>query len=234
MCTTACARGWTVADRLHEGAPPRGARQAALSRYSRRVRWMKVVLPVGALLLIGAIFLAGRSGEPPAGLLSAEEIATLSAGLRLESPRFAGRMETGEPFILRAAAAEPEGAAPDVIHLEAPDGEITLSDGRLLTARSETGVMRREAERLRLDGAVTIETSDGYRFESERLLLDLAERRARSPVPVRGTGPPGSIEAGRMRVLDGGKGASEARILFEGGVRVVFIPRESRPAAAGE
>ena len=204
-------------------------RQAALGRYSRRVRWMKIALPLGALVLVVAIFLAGRSSAPPSGLLTPEEIATLSAGLRLDNPRFAGRMESGEPFILRAVSAQPESAMPDVIRLAAPDGELTLEDGRLLTARADSGVMHRSAERLRLDGGVLIRSSDGYRFESERLVVHLGTRGAESPVPVRGTGPSGSIEAGRMRVVDGERGTGAARSCLEDGVRVVFIPQTARP-----
>ena len=206
--------------------------QAAIGRYSRRVRWMKVALPAGAALLVVAIFLAGRETGRQEGLLSPEEIAALSAGLRLERPRFAGRMAGGEPFVLRAAAAEPEGAMPDVIRLEAPDGELTLSDGRLVSARADRGLMRRAEERLELAGGVTITTSDGYRFASERLDLHMGERRAESPVAVRGDGPSGSIEAGRMRLLDGEEGAGAARLFFEDGVRVVFIPRSARTAGA--
>lgn len=211
--------------------PPRGGAanpQAAVRRYSRRVRWMKVALPVGALLLIGAIFLVGRGIEPPDALMSAEELARLSAGMKLERPRFAGRTEAGEPFVIRAVSAEPDGAMPNRIRLDRPDGELSLSDGRLLTGRSATGTMLRLEERLILDGAVTLETSDGYRFEADRLILNLGARRAKSIGPVQGSGPSGTIEAGSMRLDAGPEGGDATRIFFEDRVRVVFIPPEAR------
>lgn len=217
-------------ERLSTGESP----QAEVRRYSRRVRWAKVALPVGALLLIGAIFLVGRGLEPPDALLSAEELARLSAGMKLEQPRFAGRTEAGEPFVLRAVTAEPDGAMPNRILLDAPDGELTLADGRLVTGRSNTGTMLRLEERLILDGDVLLESSDGYRFETGRLIVNLGERRSKSIGPIRGSGPAGTIDAGSMRLVAGPEGENATRIFFEDGVRVLFIPAEARDKAAPE
>ncbi|GMG84896.1 hypothetical protein LNKW23_41120 [Paralimibaculum aggregatum] len=208
------------------------AQRAAVSRYSRRVRWMKIVLPVVALALIGTIFLAGRRLDQAQSLLSPEEIAALSAGLRLENPRIAGRTESGEPFILQALWAEPESAMPDRISLERPRGEVTLADGRLLTGRAATGLLERGEGRMWLENGVTLETSDGYRFETERLKVLLGTREAEAPGPVQGEGPRGSIEAGTMQITSeptGGGARGAARIVFQDRVRVVFIP--NTPAA---
>lgn len=204
-----------------------GRQQAALLRYTRAVRWMKVTLPLGALAMVGAIFLLGRSLDGAETLLTAQEIAQLSAGMKLDNPRFAGRTAGGEPYVLRASWARPDGAAPTRIGLSEPSAEIRLEDGRLIDGRSDTGIFFRTDEILRLDGTVTIETSDGYRFETERLDINIGERKGRSPGAVEGTGPQGSIEAGAMRFVDeGAKGTPS--FFFDGGVRVVFIPEASR------
>ena len=200
-------------------------RQAALGQYSRIVRWMKVALPVLALLLVGAIFLVGRSLSNAPSLLTAAEMAQLGAGLRLENPQFTGQTESGEPYVVRAAWAVPDSAMPEQVLLEAPDGEVILADGRRLTGRSDTGLMLRADERLRLDGNVRIETSDGYLFETARLVLHFGAHRAISPVAVTGTGPVGRIEAGSMRVIGQGEGTDGTRIFFDDRVRVVFMPQ---------
>jgi len=204
--------------------PDRGT----IAGYSRLVRWMKVVLPVAALVTVGAIFLTGRGFDSGESLLSPADLATLGAGLRLETPRFTGRTEAGEPYTVRAAWAEPDGAVPDRITLDRPEGEIDTADGRRLSGRADAGLLERREDRLTLRGGVVIETSDGYRFASERLALDFRARTAHSPVPIIATGPAGRIEAGAMRILRGEAGADEARIFFEAGVRVVFIPEAAR------
>lgn len=207
---------------------PVEGRSRRILRYSRAVRWMKIVLPVVAVGLVGAIFLSGRENGSATGLLTPQEMARLAAGLALDHPRFAGQTADGNPYILRATAARPESAAPDRIRLDAPEGELTLGDGRRLTGHAGDGMLLRAEDRLRLWGGVRIESSDGYTFESERLVLVFSERKLSSPGPVVGEGPAGRIEAGNM-VIDGGEaGAEAARFFFDRRVRVVFIPRTSR------
>ena len=196
--------------------------------YSRLVRWMKILLPLGALGTIGAIFVVGQRLTDTASLLTAEEMATLGAGLRLETPRFSGRTDSGEPYVLRAAWALPDSAMPTEIELERPEGEIETEDGRRIEARADSGVMNRRRNDLMLRGDVVLTTSDGYRVETARLALDLERRGATAPGPIAAEGPAGSLEAGRMRLDHGDDGEAPARILFEERVRVVFIPRASR------
>ena len=196
--------------------------------YSALVRWAKVLLPAGAVVTVVAIFLAGRSGDTGESLLSARDLATLGAGLRLEAPRFSGQTPAGEPYSVRADWASPDGPNPGRVTLHRPEGQIETRDGRRLTGEAKEGLFLREADRLVLTGRVRLESRDGYAFAGPRLDIDLAGRTARSSEPVRLTGPEGSLEAGAMRIDQGRPGAGAARIFFDEGVRVVFIPREAR------
>ena len=168
-------------------------------------------------------------------------VAELGAGMQLENPRFSGVTETGETFSAQAARALPDGPVPDKVDLEAPRGEITLDNGVVVDARSERGQLSRRARTLELNGRVTITTSDGYRVETDRLILDFGQNGALSPGDIRGFGPAGSITAGSMVAVrqsaetgepvegdatDGARATTNIR--FENGVRVVFIPSEAR------
>lgn len=211
------------------------ARQARAVRYSRFVRLAKFVLPIGALLILALIFVAGRERSYVSDFFTAEELARLGAGLRLDSPRFAGSTPGGEPFLLRAVAAIPETTLAERIGLEAPEGEITLADGRQLQARADEGMMQRKAETLTLSGAVRITTSDGYSFRTETLEIDLAAQGAEAPGAVTGEGPTGRIEADRFRLAGGAEaseneasagksGGNAVTLYFNGNVRVLFTP----------
>jgi len=204
--------------------PIGGGRQAQLASYSRRVRWMKLLLPLGAVALVGAIFLMGRDLGGTSGLLSPMELARLGAGLKIDSLRFSGETEAGEPFEIRAVSAVPDQAQPERIDLDQPVGEIAMQDGRRVTARAAQGRLYRSSRRVELDGAVEIETSDGYRITTERAEMLVEERRLHAPGPVRGEGPRGSIQAGSMRAHGVDDDSAATKIWFENGVRLVFIP----------
>ena len=86
----------------------RERRQARVARYSRAVRRMKVLLPLGAILLIGMIFMFSRDRPAVFDAEQAAEMAALGAGLRLDNPRFAGVTDDGDPFVITAEWALPE------------------------------------------------------------------------------------------------------------------------------
>ena len=201
-------------------------RRVAHTGYSRLVRLMKVLLPVAALVTVGAIFMVGRSTDTGESLLSAEDMATLGAGLRLEEPRFTGRTAAGEPYRVTARWAAPDSALPRRIRLDRPTGEIALAGGRQVTGSADSGLLLRRRDRLTLTGDVRLNTDRGQTFTSDRLSVNFAERTATSPRAVTVTGPEGRLEAGRMEIERSADGAG--RILFSGGVRVVFIPEASR------
>jgi lipopolysaccharide export system protein LptC len=208
------------------GGPDGGAGQRRVRRYSRAVRWMKVALPLAALALVAAIFLSARDKGELSDLFTAEELATLGAGLKLDNPRFAGVTGRGESFAVRADWALPDSAMPQIIDLERPRGEITLADGRRLTASARTGQMLRREKVLVLEGDVVLDSSDGYHMETARVEFDLEGKTARAPGPVPLTGPRGLIEAGSLRA-EAGTGAGEpGKIWFENRVRLVFSPGE--------
>ena len=210
-----------------------GAGRRRVRTYSRAVAWMKVLLQLGAVALIAAIFVTARDTGDLTKIFTAEELATLGAGLRLDNPRFAGVTERGEPFAIRAEWALPDSALPQLIDLERPEGEIELSDGRTIASRADFGRMNRENNTLVLEGGVVLDTSDGYHVETGLVEIDLDTKTAIAPGPVSGTGPRGQIDAGSFRAAAGEDSIGAGKIWFENRVRVVFIPAKG-PAKANE
>ena len=81
----------------------------------------------------------------------------------------------------------------------------------------------RKSERLDLSGHVVLETSDGYRIETEHIDMDIANREAATTDAVSAKGPQGSLTADSAQARSEDDG-SDAVLRFEGNVRLTFLP----------
>lgn len=196
-------------------------RQRRIARRARVVGWAKILLPLAAVTLIVVIFLfTGRQQGDVADLFTPEELARLGAGLKLENPRLAGLTDDDQPFELTASEALPDGPMANTIAFSDPAGRIELGD-RTVEAAADGGMLDRVEQRLELEGAVRVTTSDGWQGETDRITVELDTKRALSDGAVSAKGPNGELEAGSMRVEEGEGGPT---IWFENRVRVLFIP----------
>ncbi|MEC9432264.1 MAG: LPS export ABC transporter periplasmic protein LptC [Pseudomonadota bacterium] len=221
--------------------------------YSRLVRWLKIGLPLLALALLSSLFLIPQDKVFEGGLVySTADLISLGEGLQVTNPRIEGATAAGEPFVVEADSATPDGPDPSLVELARVRGAFEQGAGeaaREIRLTAETGRLRPREQALSLSGAVRLETSDGYVVTTDRVSADLRAGRAEAPGPVRAEGPQGSIEAGSFRAERGPHGAgaaggdgadpaaaAEAKLgaprpgdylWFENGVRVVWKP--SRP-----
>lgn len=212
---------------IMDGAHHHTKQQAEMRKYSRNVQWMKFALPIAAVALIAMIFMVGRDRLEGTSAHELINAAALSAGLKLENPRFADVTSDGDPFVVTAVSALPDGASPDRIELEQPDAELRLSDGITLTIQSIEGELFRKDERLNLKGDVILRTSDGYRADAQHLKIDMQKRVAIVPGHVFATGPSGSIEADHLRIEQVGETRRETVATFTGNVHMIITPKDS-------
>lgn len=198
--------------------------QAAVRKYSSAVRWMKIALPIAAVALIGLVFLSGQNRSAVVDFDGLSDLAVLEVGLKLDNPRFAGLTDDGDPFIVTADWALPDGAMPDLVDLARPRGELRFNNGRVLNVRSREGQMFPKDEQLHLIGDVVAQSSDGYQAATESIRLDLAKKSAVAPGTVRAEGPRGDLVADRMQVERAAPDSRDLIVRFEGNVRVRYRP----------
>ncbi|MDF2233437.1 LPS export ABC transporter periplasmic protein LptC [Albimonas sp. CAU 1670] len=211
-----------------------------VSAYSRLVRRLKIGLPLLALALLSAIFLLPGRDDLDLGLIySSADLIQLGEGLSVSNPRIEGSTAQGEPFVVEAERATPDGPDPKLVELDAVRAAFTQAEGRRITVAAAHGSLRPKDQLLALDGAVTMTTSDGYEVTTDRIEANLKAGEASAPGPVSARGPAGSIESGsfRARRVEAGEPGSDTLgdaepgdyLWFENGVRVTWTP-----AAAGE
>lgn len=188
---------------------------AGARRRSRLVGWAKLALiALAALLGLNAALQlvlseAGDADQP---------FAELSGGERIVNPRFVGRDNTGQPFIVTAlsAARRGEGLAA-IADLERPALDYSLVEAEAEEASrvlAATGVFDESRQSLLLRDDVELRTPSGYAFYADQALISLNEGVISGEEGVYGEAPWGAARADRFEVRDEGR-----RIVLENNVR---------------
>lgn len=187
---------------------------------SRVVAWLRVLLPLAALVILSTLFLAGRRPDPDAAI----PYATVDAEDRARNPRmtapdFATVTGDGSELTLRADHATPDAS-----------GEGGAASGMRLTWRAPTGLAadltapqaRLEGGQIALGGGVRLTTSDGWALTAPEIRADTGADRIEAAGGLDGFAPMGRITAGRMDMRRDGQG--DHVLDLTGGVRLIYQP----------
>lgn len=188
---------------------------AGARRRSQLVRWAKVAV-IGAAILLGlnaalqlVLSEGGETDQP---------FAELSGGERIVNPRFVGRDDSGQPFIVTALSAARRGdGLGAVADLERPSLDYALVEAEAEQASrvlAATGVFNESDQSLLLREDVQLRTPSGYAFYAEQALIRLNEGVISGEEGVYGEAPWGAARADRFEIRDEGR-----RIVLENNVR---------------
>jgi lipopolysaccharide export system protein LptC len=197
--------------RLHSSAAPISRRNpsfraSVIDRYSRRVQFLKRILPaigVALLLLVGLwpklhpMLQQVRLGFPAIDLREARE-------LRMLNPRYAGLDRYGRPYVVAAAVGRQTPDRNDVMALEQPKAVMTVHGGASVAVTAATGIYQSPAQLLDLFGDVTLVHENGMRFVTQRAHVNLADNTAEGQNPIEGHGPSGDIKGEGFQILSKG------------------------------
>lgn len=216
--------GAGTARRVRTGAPierrmepPRPAK----TRYSRYVSTMKIVLPLGAVVLFVVIlFYSGAFDRNDDLDIAFREIDRQTSDLRMVSPRVSGITSDGNAYLLTADNATQDATQPSFVKFENIHADVKLNqeqDWMSLAARS--GLYNSEARTLDLEQQIDIFTTWGYELHGQSATIDFERGELRSETGVEGHGPLGTLRADQMRA----ERASQV-LRFDGNVRVLILP----------
>jgi len=214
---------------LPRGAPARGSHpwsgrwRAPLlnDRYSRRVSFLKRVLPaIGVTLLLlvagwprlAPLLESVRLGFPAIDLREARE-------LRMVNPRYGGLDRYDKPYVVTASIGRQVPDRNDVMALERPKAVMTVHGGASVVLTAATGIYQSQAQLLDLFADVNLIHENGTRFVTQRAHLNLSDNTAEGHDPVEGHGPSGDITAQGFSILSKGETiifTGESHLLFKG------------------
>jgi len=211
------------------GPRPRPLSELATSSYSAFVGTMKVVLPAIAVGLILLVLAWPQFRSADQGFrISVSKIASEDVqNLRMINPRYQGIDKKGEPYSITAAIATKSNPSSDVIELEKPQADITLTRGNWVSLRADYGTYREQDQVLDLVGGVDLYHDAGYEFRTLSARADLKTNSAEGDDPVAGEGPFGQIRSQGFRIYDKGE-----RVVFTGKAWLLLRPRAQAPTGS--
>ncbi|PWK70688.1 lipopolysaccharide export system protein LptC [Aminobacter sp. AP02] len=222
---TSGGSGGVAVDSAIALATSRGDAFNLAARHSRRVRFLKLVLPLAAVVL--AVLFGGYSylSAPPSIKAKAEGAAFSEGKLVMAKPQLSGFTRDNLPYSMTADRAVQDPANQGVVELIGIDANLPIAAGNTAEVIAARGVYDREGNTLNLSEQVTVKTSDGMvaRLKSAYLHMGSGEMKTDEPVEISLDGS--KITSDSMSMLEHGK-----VVVFEKRVRVDIDPARLKAA----
>jgi lipopolysaccharide export system protein LptC len=188
-------------------------------RHSRRVRALRLAIPLGILAVIGSSLLAMRFN--PLRMLTAlpvdfSSLVVSGTKITMQAPRITGFTNDSRPYEFTARAAAQDVASPDTIELQGLHGKSQMPDKSQFELTADTGLYDSKAEMLTLRQNIVVKSSSGFEVYLSEAVVDVHTSNVVSERPVQVRMQQGTINANRMEVVDSGDS-----IRFGGGVTMV-------------
>ena len=194
--------------------------------YSRVVAWLKVLLPLVALVLLSTMFLISRTIDPSQAIPFANvDVEGLIREQRISGPSFSGVTKDGAALSFQAETARPLPEGQNGLSAEILTARIETPDGAQVDIQAATARVDGATRELSLSGGVLVETSTDYRIEAQGLVAQLDRAELTSDGAVNAAGPLGTLDAGTMRIAPVDGDASTYLLVFKDGVKLVYVPK---------
>ncbi|MGE0109464.1 MAG: LPS export ABC transporter periplasmic protein LptC [Bdellovibrionales bacterium] len=168
--------------------------------YTRLVGWLRWALPLVVILGLGLLVL-----WPYVRSMGLEAVVIQKVpNLMIEKLNLTGLDHKNQPYALTAVRAMQVGNLKNLIDLESPKGELTLTDGGWLSGGGDHGRFDQKEEKLWLGGNVEFFHDKGYRFVTEEIFVDIKKNTAWTDKKASFQGPFGRIQGANFRALEGG------------------------------
>ena len=186
--------------------------------HDRLVGWSKIALPMAVGVLIAILMLAPLDKRDDVSfILDKKKVDSAPERMRVEAARYTGSDDKGQLFTIRAERAIQRSSDIPLIDIAGMSARLSLANGPVSLAANR-GRYDIDAQRLAIDGPVSLAGPDGYRLSTSDVLVDLKARHLESAGPITGSMRLGSFEAGQLEADLG-----ERTIRLTGGARLKIV-----------
>lgn len=197
-------------------------------RHSRKVRVLKIMLPVMAILLvIGFVSFSWYRSVVPEDFV-VDKTGIEGGKLVMRNPSMTGQTANGRPYSLTALRAVQDLTTPDIIELEIITADIPVSHDDRAQITAASAHYDKSSEKIVFDSPFNVTTDSGKTASLSNAIVDVANGRFETLDPVSITLPEASIVANTLRMEDSGQ-----TIIFEDMVKVTIDPKSVRRGENG-
>lgn len=210
-------------------APAFDEAERAQSRYRRAlrhsavVRWMKVVLPMLAVLIVaGFVGTSLLKSALPDNLLI-DGTFFENGKLAMSNPVLTGQTRDGQLYRLSAVKATQSLARPSIIGLKKLVADLPVGADDAVTVDAERAFFNRNKERIIFDAPFAVTTRSGLTASIQSAAFDIESGQFVSNAPVAVDSPGLHIAAKSMHMRDNGR-----IVVFKDRVRMTIEPQKLR------
>ncbi len=213
----------------HPNPGQQAQQHASVNAYTQRMFWLKIVLPLGAVALIGLLVLWPylRPEEILPQDLEAQKVELTQNGLSMSEPRFSGTTEKNEPFMITAKTAQQSDNDPALVELIAIQANLDLVNLGDLKMDASGGKYHTINRRLQLIGPIELRAPNGVMLTLGDVHADMKNSTGHSDQPLTLDAGAAIMKAGGLKVMDGGN-----RLRFDRGVHITYYPDRPLPVFA--
>ena len=188
------------------------------SRHDVLVTAAKIGLPsaVGVLIAFLAMAPLQKDGDV-SFILDKNEVDTAPERMRVESARYEGHDNHGQPFTIVAREAVQRSSDVPIVDIRGMLARLGLTQGpaaiEALSGRYDLGT-----QQVAVDGPVRVSAPDGYRLQTRDVNIDLKRQMVTSTGPASGEMRLGTFSAGSLRA-----DVRERRVSLGDGVRLKIV-----------
>lgn len=195
-------RGFAISERRDE----RRAFQRA-ARHSRRVRMLRVAIPVTIALTLGATILV--SWLDPLKVLArlpidSGKLVISGTKITMEAPKLSGYTRDNRWYELNAKAAAQDVTKADMIELVEVRAKIETADKTTIAMSAQAGTFNRKTGILNLNRKVILKSSAGFEMHLDEAIVDTGSGEVVSNKPVEVLTQDATLNADRLEVEKSG------------------------------
>lgn len=169
------------------------------SRHDALVRAAKVGLPSAVGVLVAFLLMTPLAKDTEVSfVLDKNQVDTAPERMRIESARYTGKDDKGQPFVISANQAIQQSSDEPIVNIRGMLARLGLAKGPA-EIRAIRGRYNIDQQKVAVVGPVRVSGPEGEQLLTRDVNIDLKSRTVASRGPAVARTPVGQFEAGRLQ-----------------------------------